>query len=199
MRRRDAGRSRGEPIVRVVLEATLEELQRAGVAGLSVERIAAASQVNKTSIYRRWATREALVAAALQQIAEQTMASIPDTQSLRGDLLAVLRPIADLMQSPPGKGLLRAAVGEAAAEEVAALARARLGERLTGPLLKLVARARQRGEWAPGVSPRLLIFTVVGAMLHRVLMEHAPIGKRWLEGVVDLVLLGVRPRARRAR
>ena len=51
--RRDAGRARGEPIVDSILEHTLADLSRAGLDGLSIDRIARAAAVNKTTIYRR--------------------------------------------------------------------------------------------------------------------------------------------------
>ena len=51
--RRDAGRPRGEPIEAVVLARTLEELVEHGVDGASIDRIARAASVNKTSVYRQ--------------------------------------------------------------------------------------------------------------------------------------------------
>ena len=67
-RRRDAGRARGgEPIVDAILEHTLADLARAGIDGLSIDRIARAAAVNKTTIYRRWPTREGLVADCCTQ------------------------------------------------------------------------------------------------------------------------------------
>jgi len=57
------------------------------------------------------------------------------------------------------------------------------------------ARAETRGEWREGVSAEQVIHTLVGAILHRALLEHAPMTRRWLEGAVDIVLLGVVPRA----
>src|SRR5690242_7791444 len=84
-RRRDAGRPRGQPITEAVLDRTLEELASFGVAKLSVSRIARAADVNKTSVYRRWPTREALVAAALERVHERLASQLQDTGSLRGD------------------------------------------------------------------------------------------------------------------
>lgn len=81
-RRRDAGRARGEPIVDSILEHALVELSREGLDGLSIDRIARAAAVNKTTIYRRWPTREALVAAALGRILIDRSLKSPDTGSL---------------------------------------------------------------------------------------------------------------------
>jgi AcrR family transcriptional regulator len=191
--RRDAGRPRGAPIAEAVLARTLEELAAVGLEGLSIERIAKAAEVNKTSIYRRWPTREALVAAALEGIAADVGSQLADTGSLRGDLLHLATQVAAHVSRPEGRALLRAAFAESAEESVAELAAQQLAGR-GGPLRTLVVRARARGEWRSGVSGQQLVSMLVGAILHRVLLEHAAVSKRWLEGLVDLALLGALPR-----
>lgn len=186
-RRRDAGRARGAPIVEAVLTRTLEELATSGLAGLSVERVAQRAGVNKTSVYRRWPTKEALVAAALEGILEDVAMKAPDTGSLRGDLLGLLEPVVALVSQPIGLAVLRAALSESSASSVSALAARKLGERSTSPVCALVARARKRGEWRKGANGEQLVFMLIGAILHRVLLEHAPLSKRWLGALVDLI------------
>jgi AcrR family transcriptional regulator len=195
-RRRDAGRARGAPIVEAVLSRTLEELATSGLSGLSVERVARRAGVNKTSVYRRWPTREALVAAALEGILEDVAMKAPDTGSLRGDLLGLLAPVVALVNQPLGLAVLRAALTESSASSVAALAARRLEQGTASPARAMVARAKKRGEWRAGVSAEQLIFMLIGSILHRVLLEHAPLTKRWLGSLVDLVLLGASGRVR---
>jgi AcrR family transcriptional regulator len=194
-RRRDAGRPRGQRVTDAVLEATLAELATAGLAGLSVERVARGADVNKTTIYRRWPTREALVAAALEGIADDIAARAPDTGTLRGDLTGLLWQVAAFVAQPGGRAVARAAVSAQAEADVAALAARRLEQHTSGAMEALVARAEARGEWRAGVPGELVIHALVGAILHRALLEHAPMSRRWLEEVVDVVLLGVVPRA----
>lgn len=173
---------------------TLEELATVGLEGLSVERIARAAEVNKTSIYRRWPTREALVAAALEGVLDSVAAQAPDTGSLRGDLLGLLEPVVDFLGQPTGKAVVRAAFAESSASSVAAMAARRLEQQATGPVRALVARARARGEWRAGVKGEQLLFMLVGAAIHRAMLEHAELTKRWLGSLVDLALQGVLPR-----
>lgn len=194
--RRDAGRARGAPIAEAVLARTLEDLATAGIDGMSVERIARKAEVNKTSIYRRWPTREALVAAALERILDDVAAKAPDTGSLRGDLIGLLQPVVDFLGHAAGRAVVRAALAESSAPTVAAMAASRLAQRSAGPARALMARARSRGEWRGGVKGEQLVFTLVGALIHRAMLEHAAITKRWLGSLVDLVLLGVIPRER---
>lgn len=177
-----------------VLTRTLEELATAGLEGLSVERIARRAEVNKTSVYRRWPTREALVAAALEGILEDMGSQVPDTGSLRGDLLGLLGPLMEFMGSPTGRAVVRAALSESAASSVAELASRRLKQQSKSPVRALVARARARGEWRAGVKGEQFVFALVGAILHRAMLEHAGLTRRWLGSLVDLMLLGVLPR-----
>lgn len=197
-KRRDAGRPRGAPVVDAVLMHVLEELAVSGLDGLSVERVAKKAEVNKTSVYRRWPTREALVAAALERIAESVSTTAPDTGSLRGDLVGLLEPVLELLGQPMGRAVLRAAMAESAAQNVAALAARKLEAQAMGPVRELVRRAKARGEWRAGVGGEVVLGALVGAAIHRAMLEHAPLSRRWLLTVIDLLLPGLAPGPRRA-
>jgi AcrR family transcriptional regulator len=192
-RRRDAGRPRGAAVAAAVLAAVRAELAESGVDGLSVERVARRAEVNKTSVYRRWPTRQALVAAAMEGLLDD-FGDSPDTGSLRGDLLALAAPIAELAARPDGVALLRAALSTASAGDVGALAARRVADRVT-PVFTIAERARARGEWRDGVDPQQVIFTLVGAIVHRTLLEQADPTGEWLQRLVDLVHSGVADRA----
>lgn len=177
-----------------MLSRTLEELATSGLEGLSVERIARSAKVNKTSVYRRWPTREALVAAALEGVLDGVAAQAPDTGSLEGDLLGLLEPVVALLGQPLGQAVLRAAMAESSAASVAALAGRKLREQARSPVRAMIARAQARGEWRAGVSGPLLLGALVGAVIHRAMLERAALSKRWLRALIDLALHGVRPR-----
>jgi AcrR family transcriptional regulator len=193
--RRDRGRPRGAAVVDRVLAATLSELARVGLDGLSVDQVATLAAVNKTSVYRRWPTREALVAAALSRVRDTAVAQFPDTGSLQGDLVALLTPIMHMINAAPGRALLRAALSESASGAVAAMATEAITSQSANPLHAMVERAQARGEWRSGVQPEQLVSMLVGAVIHRAMLEHAALSDEWLAGVVDLVLNGALPRA----
>ena len=188
-RRRDAGRPRGATITAAVLAAVRAELAETGFEGLSVERVARRAEVNKTSVYRRWPTREALVAAAMEGLRAEFGAS-PDTGGLRGDLYALATPIAELAAQPDGIALLRAALSTTAGNDVSADASRRVSGRAESAF-SIADRARARGEWREGVDPQQAIFTLVGAIIHRTLLERADPTGEWLEGLVDIVYHGI--------
>ena len=192
--RRDAGRARGESVSLAILTATLEELAVSGVEGLSVERVAVRAEVNKTSIYRRWPTRDELVVAALEQATAEVTALPETTASLRGDLLALLKRVAELQSHPVGRALMHIGFIEAVDSPIAMLARTRLTAQAMLPVQTLVDAARARGEWRDDAKGEQLIFALVGAVMHRVNVEHGKVSSAWLSSLVDLVLLGVLPR-----
>lgn len=192
--RRDAGRPRGEPIAEAVLDQVIAELARVGVAQLNVDRIARSADVNKTSVYRRWPTREALIAAALERVLNDLTMQIPDTGSLHGDLLALGGRVATFLHQPAGRALAQAVFAESLAPSIASLARRQLEASAGGSALAMVQRAVARGEWRPDVSPVTLLSMLVGAILHRMMLERQEASPSWLAEVVAVLLCGVRAR-----
>src|SRR5262245_66483 len=122
--KRSRGRAplvRGEPVVRGVLAAALEELGRTGYGALRIEDVAARAGVNKTTVYRRWPTKEDLVRAALLSITADQFV-VPNTGSLRTDLLAIARGMVAMARSCEGQGLMRMLIAEGPDSELMTIA-----------------------------------------------------------------------------
>lgn len=188
-RPRPGGRS--ARIVGDVLEATLKELIEVGYAEFSLESVAQRAGVHKTTVYRRWGTRESLlIAALLQRIGERV--PIPDTGSLRSDLLEFVGKIVEVSRSTEDVALIRtftsAAGRNAGLDRVASefwQARVELAREIVG-------RAVERGELPEQTEPQLLIEAVFGPVYLRFLITGEPLTEEFLEQVVDLALNGVR-------
>jgi AcrR family transcriptional regulator len=193
LKRRDAGRPRGDVVRDRVLACTLAELAENGVEGVRVDRVAKAAEVNKTSVYRRWPTREALVAAALERVADDLSAQLPDTGALRTDLEAVVFGVAALLTTPLGGALALAAASQRANPEIAELARRQAERGAAGAAGAIHTRAVARGEWRADAPPAVVFSALVGAVLHRVLLEGAAPDEAWTRALVDLLVRGVRP------
>ena len=84
-----------------ILAAALELLEESGVGGFSVDEVVRRCAVAKTTIYRHWPTREALVLDACTRISDEQ--EIPDTGTLSGDLHAHLTTIAELLRRRTGR------------------------------------------------------------------------------------------------
>lgn len=189
--RRDTGRARGKPIEQAILAATLAELSAHGLDGLSVLRVAAAAEVNKTTVYRRWPTREALVAAALEAALRETAGELMDTGSLRGDLQRLIHLVVARLDSAEGRALAHAALSEQAAAVVGDLSRDPM-VREQAAVLDLVSRASSRGEWDPRRHPPDAVLAMLtGSVMHRVLLERQPVTPEWAEAVVDILVRGL--------
>jgi AcrR family transcriptional regulator len=178
-------------VTNAVMYATLEELAERGVAELSIERIARTAEVNKTTIYRRWPTKEALVAGAFEYVLVDFESAHVDTGSLHGDLTVLAETIAQFVAEPMGRALARAAFAESSSPELAALAQRRMAQGAQSKAAALVARATERGEWRFRGPPEVAFSMLVGAILHRQFFEHLPAEGAWLDGVVKLIATGL--------
>jgi AcrR family transcriptional regulator len=83
------GRPRSAQVHQAILEATLELLAEAGYQAMSIEQIATRAGVGKTTIYRRWPSKEVLVSDAIRSI--QADMPVLDSGNLRDDLIAMYR------------------------------------------------------------------------------------------------------------
>jgi AcrR family transcriptional regulator len=83
-------RRRGEALEHALLDAAWDELQAAGYAGLTIEAVADRAGTSRAVLYRRWRNRPELVIAAMRRHRPLLSGEIPDTGSLRGDVLALL-------------------------------------------------------------------------------------------------------------
>lgn len=144
-------RRRGEELEQAILRAAAEELRESGYAGMTMDRVAARAGTNKNAIYRRWPHRAALGIAAYRQLSDAAMPN-PDTGSLRGDALEMLRQINATWSSPHG-AVLRDLLAAAADEpELLALMRERSGAASMDRVwIGMLERAAARGE-APAAA-----------------------------------------------
>src|SRR5690625_4765804 len=147
--RRAKTRRRGEELESDILRAAWAELMEVGYTRLTMEGVAARAKTSKAVVYRRWANRAELVVAAAAHELPPLRFELPDTGSLRGDILALLAPILGHLErlgTETIHGLL--------AEHVINLAEmhehARPGEigmnEITEQMLVLLERAADRGE-----------------------------------------------------
>ncbi|MEW1796059.1 TetR/AcrR family transcriptional regulator [Streptomyces niveus] len=151
-----ATRRRGAALEDAILGAAADELRATGYAGMTMDRVARRAGTNKNAIYRRWPTRAALGVAAYRRSADAEL-TVPDTGTLRGDALALLRAANTLWSSPRGAVLrdLLSAAGDDPG--LLTLLREQAGGSGTdGAWLTLLERAVARGEAAAGAAhPRV--------------------------------------------
>src|SRR5580698_7389995 len=102
---RPPGRPRSEVSRQAILRSTLKLLkQQGGFPELSIEAIAADANVGKTTVYRWWPTKAALVADAFSASAEEEL-QFPNTGSVLGDMSLQMRRLIRIFRSERGKVL----------------------------------------------------------------------------------------------
>jgi AcrR family transcriptional regulator len=178
---------RGEPVVRGVLEAAVEELARTGYAGLRIEDVAARAGVNKTTVYRRWPTKEDLVRAALLSMFGEPFAP-PNKGSLREDMLAIGRFMRERIDSPEGRSLVALVIAEGLDSELMTIARS-LRDTHHALLKSILDAAVARGELAPGPDG-MVVLEMLGAFVRMRCMDHDVIDERLMERAIDILLTG---------
>ena len=149
-------RRRGAELEQAILRAAAEALTVAGYGGMTMDKVAQRAGTNKNAIYRRWPQRAALGIAAYRYLADARTPT-PDTGSLRGDALELLRAANATWSSPRGailRDLLAAAVDEPALLEL--LREQAGGSAMNAAWFALLGRAVARGEAPPeAVHPRV--------------------------------------------
>lgn len=169
-----------------VLAASLAELADRGYSGLTLDGVAARAAVHKTTVYRRWRSKEVLVLDAMLEQASQTVA-VPDTGSLRGDLLDLARRSVVIQTSPAGEAVVRAVAGEAPGNpRMAAASRRFWAERLELDRT-ILQRARDRGEIGADAQRQPVVEALLGPLYFRLLVTGEPLDDEFIEGVVHLV------------
>jgi AcrR family transcriptional regulator len=184
--RRTGGRS--ARVYAAVLKATVAVLYERGFDALSIGEVAERSEVHESSIYRRWATKADLVLDALLSRARLEI-PVPDTGSLREDLLAWLRALAAFLGSPVGLNLARLGLRNDL-PEFDAVRDEFLNDRFTRAAA-ILDRAADRGELRASVDRILTVETLIGLLLLRLLLTREPITESVLAYAVDLVLAGI--------
>lgn len=179
---------RSERVVRDVLAAAVWALSTRGYAELSMEEVADRAGVNKTTVYRRWPTKGELVGAAVRAVADQ-QEPLPDTGSLREDLVALVAQMLAFVAKPEGKAIARLITTERGDPHIDRLGRALKEESYQRRGL-LVERAKARGELPADADARLLLEAVLSPLVSRVVRFDEHVDDETIAALVDLVVTG---------
>ncbi|AXI80854.1 TetR/AcrR family transcriptional regulator [Peterkaempfera bronchialis] len=159
-----------------VLDATLALLAEAGYGRVTVEGVAAASRVHKSTLYRWWPDKAALVADALASRLDA--GPVPDTGTTRGDLAAWLEgTIANYTATPAGAAM-PALIADLAGRPGAldAFRAAFLTERRAN-CATLLHRGIARGDLPADTDVDLFMDALAGAVFYRQLVTGLPIDR----------------------
>lgn len=193
------GRPRSEEARRAILDATRVLVEKSGYRAATIEAIAARAGVAKTTIYRWWPNRSALMVELLVGMATVAVPLPGGGEPLRA-LRTELRGISAAMNGLMGR-LLVSILGEAQDDPET---RETLLKGLFVPRHQatsgILRRAQASGALLRGVTPEDLTDMIVGPLFFRLFVHHAPVNEKFAFQVYEHVLAGLRPkRPKRAR
>ncbi|BEP12769.1 TetR/AcrR family transcriptional regulator [Acidothermaceae bacterium B102] len=185
--------SRASRTEKAILDATRELLSESGVRHLTVEKVAARSGVAKTTIYRRWRSKDELALAVLIDFV-QTIVAVPRGDGVRNELTALLRGAVNTLGTTAMGRVMQGLVSELATnddlsrafhEQVVAL---RVSE-----VRKIVVRGIERGELRADTDVDLLHELLFGPVYYRLFLSGGALDRKLPGRIVDAVLPGFRP------
>jgi len=182
-------RRRGAALENALLDAAWQELLEKGYESFTIDAVAERARTSRAVVYRRWASKAELVTAAVGHGAMRERVEVPDTGSLRGDLLELFRR--SNRARAPFALLMAAHLGAYYAETGSSFSdlRETLLNGRTTSVDELLDRAVARGEADPAkLTPRV---RGVAFDLYRqeLLMTLKPVPESVLESIIDEVVL----------
>lgn len=190
------GRPRDTAVDQRVLDVAWDLLLSGGYAGLNVDEVAERAAVAKTTLYRRWPTKDHLAIAVVTRTIRPV--PVPDTGDLRHDLTEFTAGLAASLHTyrmagqPDGlsAGLVAELVAAAARHpDLGDLVRA-LHARRHAMLLDRLRRAVERDGLRPDIDHAVLVDQVSGPIYYRVLITGAPADRDYAERLVSAALAG---------
>ena len=165
--REGPGRPRAPETDQAILQAALRVLTDRGYAGMSVERVAAEAGVGKTTIYRRYASKDELAAAAVGSLRD-VWGPPPDTGSARADIVEMLVRNTEAFERGPGFQMIGALlVEERRNPELFELFRERIIRPRRDDAITILRRGVERGEIREDADLEVAVHAMAGAMFMR--------------------------------
>jgi AcrR family transcriptional regulator len=193
---RSAGRPRSDAVHAALLLATQDLLIEVGFDRLALDAVAARAGTSKPTIYRRWKTKADLVVAAVADA--KPVPAVPDTGSLREDLLACAR--AYTVGDDRTHRLLAGVLSEMARDEAIRVAAAEnLGQPYTQLFIDVLRRAVTRGWIDSGTDIDTAAAIFPAFAFHRVAVEGKPVDDELVDRVIDGVVLALLDPSNRPR
>ena len=166
----------------VVLAATQELMSEEGIAGFSVDEVSRRSGVSKTTIYRHWASRSALLVDAcshLNPCVEQV-----NTGSLRGDVTTLAAYLAHKLQSSRGATVMPSVIDAAEHDPEMACLLAEMHTRFLFPFVAAAAHAQERGELPLDYDPAAFADAFLAPFFYRRWFSRQPLDEAFVQGII---------------
>jgi AcrR family transcriptional regulator len=168
---RGRGRPRSAEAEQAILDATLRMLGTRGVAGMTIEGVAAEAGVGKTTIYRRWPTKTDLILAAISDLVPP--GDPPDTGSMAGDMAAIAETQRRRLAGSGLAGIVPRVLAESMSDpELHQEFVARVVNPFRELLRLFIERGIERGELRPDLEVEPLVDLLHSIPIYKILMSR---------------------------
>ncbi|MEH2238290.1 TetR/AcrR family transcriptional regulator [Nostoc sp.] len=186
-----SGRPRSIYADQAILQATLDLLAEVGYESMSIEAIASRAGVGKTTIYRRYTSKEELVADAIESLRDDL--AIPDTGSFWGDMDILINNAAKKIDSPLGRQTLALIISTASSNpQFAEVYWTKYTKLRREAFSKVLERAKSRGEIHKDADVDLIIDLVSGSLYYALIFKPTtePV-EAYMRRTMNLLMKGV--------
>jgi AcrR family transcriptional regulator len=159
-----------------MLQATLELLAEVGFDAMSIDAIAARAGVGKTTIYRRYASKEELVADAIENVREEIV--LPDTGTFQGDIDMLIQNAAQITLSPLGRQTVAMIISSASSNaQFAQIYWTKYLQPRRKTFAIVLERAKARNEVPTDLDSDLVFDAISAIMLYALIFQ--PTSESW--------------------
>ncbi|MCC5657380.1 TetR/AcrR family transcriptional regulator [Nostoc sp. XA010] len=186
-----SGRPRSIQADQAIVEATLDLLAEVGYESMSIEAIASRAGVGKTTIYRRYTSKEELVADAIESLRDDLV--IPDTGKFWGDMNILINNAAKKIDSPLGRQTLALIISTASSNpQFAEVYWTKYTKLRREAFSKVLERAKSRGEIHKDADVDLIIDLVSGSLYYALIFKPTtePV-EAYMRRTMNLLLKGI--------
>lgn len=185
------GRKRDHTRDPEILDAALEVLAETGYERMTVDMVATRAKAGKATVYRRWASKAELVieAVACMKKGDVDFDALPDTGTLRGDLVAMMKPHS-IVDAEKKLQIMAGLVSMLASHpDLADAVNAAIVEPRASVNRLFLRRAVERGEIPADADIEKLALLGPAMASYRVLIQRTPVDRAFLLSIIDDILL----------
>lgn len=185
------GRKRDDTLDARIIESAINVLAKVGFDSMTMDMVAACAKAGKATLYRRWSSKAELVRDAMIWMSRISVEldSLPDTKTLRGDLLALMKPYS--IENSERKLRVLAGLGSFFSEhqKLAEEATAGIFEPWTDVNRTLMQRAVDRGEIPADADIELACQIIISMVFYRTVAQNKSFDKDSYAALLDNILL----------
>jgi AcrR family transcriptional regulator len=175
-------------VTEAIRQAFFAELAECGYGRLSIEAVARRAGVGKPAIYRRWRSKQDMAVALISEVAWAYL-DMPDTGSLRGDVIAFLHAEYAVLTDRLAKAIIPDVLSEANRnDDLAATLLRTVRDPRRARAAAIIRRAIERGEVADTLNTDLALDVLAGPLYWRLSVVHQPVGDAELVQLVEMIM-----------